>query len=113
MPDGSYAGNPCGFILTRENRSVYFACDTVLFSDMKVIGAAGLDLAALPIGDNYTMGSGRCPGGGSFSLAGSCRSTTAPGRSLPKMPMPGPVRSGRKRASRRIALEPGGNNIDL
>ena len=35
---------------------MYFACDTALFSDMKLIGAAGLDLAAVPIGDNYTMG---------------------------------------------------------
>jgi L-ascorbate metabolism protein UlaG (beta-lactamase superfamily) len=56
MPDGSYAGNPCGYVLAREGRRAYFACDTALFSDMKLIGAAGLDLAALPIGDNYTMG---------------------------------------------------------
>ena len=56
MPDGSYAGNPCGCVLAREGRRAYFACDTALFSDMKLIGAAGLDLAALPIGDNYTMG---------------------------------------------------------
>ena len=56
MPDGSYAGNPCGFVLAREGRRAYFACDTALFSDMKLIGAAGLDLAAVPIGDNYTMG---------------------------------------------------------
>ncbi len=56
MPDGSYAGNPCGFILARDGRKAYFACDTALFSDMKLIGSAGLDLAALPIGDNYTMG---------------------------------------------------------
>jgi L-ascorbate metabolism protein UlaG (beta-lactamase superfamily) len=56
MPDGTYAGNPCGYVLAREGRRAYFACDTALFSDMKLIGAAGLDLAALPIGDNYTMG---------------------------------------------------------
>jgi L-ascorbate metabolism protein UlaG (beta-lactamase superfamily) len=55
-PDGCYAGNPCGFVLAREEGKVYFACDTGLFSDMKLIGAAGLDLAAVPIGDNYTMG---------------------------------------------------------
>jgi L-ascorbate metabolism protein UlaG (beta-lactamase superfamily) len=56
MPDGSYAGSPCGFVLAREQKAVYFACDTALFSDMKLIGDAGLELAALPIGDNYTMG---------------------------------------------------------
>jgi L-ascorbate metabolism protein UlaG (beta-lactamase superfamily) len=56
MPDGSYGGNPCGFVLAREKSKVYFACDTAFFSDMKLIGAIGLDLAAVPIGDNYTMG---------------------------------------------------------
>jgi L-ascorbate metabolism protein UlaG (beta-lactamase superfamily) len=56
MPDGSYAGNPCGFVLSRADGTVYFACDTALFSDMKLIGSMGLDLAAVPIGDNYTMG---------------------------------------------------------
>jgi L-ascorbate metabolism protein UlaG (beta-lactamase superfamily) len=56
LPDGSYAGNPCGFVLARPEGKIYFACDTALFSDMKLIGAAGLDVAALPIGDNYTMG---------------------------------------------------------
>jgi L-ascorbate metabolism protein UlaG (beta-lactamase superfamily) len=35
---------------------VYFACDTALFLDMKMIGSGGLDLAVLPIGDLYTMG---------------------------------------------------------
>ena len=56
MPDGSYAGNPCGYVPRPRRPPRYFACDTALFSDMKLIGAAGLDLAALPIGDNYTMG---------------------------------------------------------
>ncbi len=56
MPDGSYGGSPCGFVLQRAEGTVYFACDTALFSDMKLIGAMGLDLAAVPIGDNYTMG---------------------------------------------------------
>jgi L-ascorbate metabolism protein UlaG (beta-lactamase superfamily) len=56
MPDGSYGGVPGGFLLTLEAKRVYFACDTALFLDMKLIGGAGLDLAVLPIGDLFTMG---------------------------------------------------------
>lgn len=56
LPDGSYGGNPAGFLLTAEGRKVYLACDTGLFGDMQLIGEEGLDLAVLPIGDNYTMG---------------------------------------------------------
>jgi L-ascorbate metabolism protein UlaG (beta-lactamase superfamily) len=56
LPDGSDGGNPGGFLLTLEDRNIYFACDTALFSDMKLIGAAGIDLAVLPIGDLFTMG---------------------------------------------------------
>lgn len=56
MPDGSYGGVPGGFVLTLDGARVYFACDTALFLDMKLIGAGGLDLAVLPIGDLYTMG---------------------------------------------------------
>ena len=57
LPDGSYGGNPAGFLITtRDNKKVYFACDTGLFGDMKLYGEEGLDLALLPIGDNYTMG---------------------------------------------------------
>lgn len=57
LPDGSYGGNPCGFLLTTNIGSkIYFACDTGLFGDMKLIGEEGIDLAVLPIGDNYTMG---------------------------------------------------------
>ena len=56
MPDGSYGGVPIGFLLTLEAARVYFACDTALFLDMKLIGQAGLDLAVVPIGDIYTMG---------------------------------------------------------
>jgi len=59
LPDGSDGGNPAGFLLTTaDEKKVYFACDTGLFGDMSLIGAAGLDLAVLPIGDNYTMGPG-------------------------------------------------------
>jgi len=56
LPDGAPGGNPGGFLLTLEKRRIYFACDTALFGDMKLIGAAGLDFAVLPIGDRYTMG---------------------------------------------------------
>lgn len=56
MPDGSYGGVPGGFLLTLGDARLYFACDTALFLDMKLIGAGGLDLAVLPIGDLFTMG---------------------------------------------------------
>ncbi|HEC33665.1 MAG TPA: metal-dependent hydrolase [Chloroflexi bacterium] len=56
LPDGSYGGNPCGFLLTAEGKRIYLACDTGLFYDMKLIGEERLDLAMLPIGDNFTMG---------------------------------------------------------
>jgi L-ascorbate metabolism protein UlaG (beta-lactamase superfamily) len=56
LPDGSGGGSPGGFLITAEGRRIYFACDTALFGDMKLIGAGGLDLAVLPIGDHYTMG---------------------------------------------------------
>ena len=57
LPDGSYGGNPAGFLLTtREGKKIYMAGDTGLFGDMKLIGDEGIDLAVIPIGDNYTMG---------------------------------------------------------
>ena len=57
LPDGAYGGNPGGFVLTLDgNKRIYFACDTALFGDMRLIGAAGLELAVLPIGDLFTMG---------------------------------------------------------
>ncbi len=57
LPDGSNGGNPAGLLLTtNDGRKLYFAGDTGLFGDMKLIGEEGLDLAVIPIGDNYTMG---------------------------------------------------------
>lgn len=47
---------PAGFIIRFGGKSIYFAGDTGLFGDMKLIGEEGIDLAILPIGDNYTMG---------------------------------------------------------
>jgi L-ascorbate metabolism protein UlaG (beta-lactamase superfamily) len=57
LPDGSNGGNPVGFLLvTKDGMKVYIAGDTGLFGDMALIGKEGIDLAILPIGDNYTMG---------------------------------------------------------
>jgi len=56
LPDGTYAGMPMGVVLEADGVRVYHAGDTAFFSDMARIGALGIDLALLPIGDNYTMG---------------------------------------------------------
>ena len=56
LPDGSYGGNPSGYVLTLPAGTVYFAGDTALFMDMQLIGRQGIDLAVLPIGDHFTMG---------------------------------------------------------
>ena len=56
LPDGSDGGVAAGFLLKVGQKRVYFACDTALFSDMKLIGDVGVDLAVLPIGDHFTMG---------------------------------------------------------
>lgn len=56
LPDGAYGGNPGGFLLSLSKHKLYFACDTALFGDMRLIGAGGLDLAVLPVGDTFTMG---------------------------------------------------------
>jgi L-ascorbate metabolism protein UlaG (beta-lactamase superfamily) len=58
LPDGSYGGNPAGFLITPASGGdkVYFACDTALFMDMQLYGDEGLAAAFLPIGDNFTMG---------------------------------------------------------
>lgn len=51
-----YMGVPCGLLVVADGRTLYHAGDTALFLDMQLIGRAGLDLALLPIGDNFTMG---------------------------------------------------------
>jgi L-ascorbate metabolism protein UlaG (beta-lactamase superfamily) len=57
LPDGKYGGNPAGFLLTtNDKKKIYLAGDTGLFGDMRLIGEEGLDLAVIPIGDNFTMG---------------------------------------------------------
>lgn len=55
--DGTYGGQPGGFLLKSEGKMVYIAGDTALHYDMKLLPIYGnLDLAILPIGDNFTMG---------------------------------------------------------
>ncbi|MGS2761517.1 metal-dependent hydrolase [Sinomicrobium sp. M5D2P9] len=57
FPDGSYGGQPGGFIIEGEHKNIYIAGDTALTMDMKLIPMyLKLDLAILPIGDNFTMG---------------------------------------------------------
>jgi len=56
LPDGANGGNPCGLLLKLADGNIYHAADTGLFLDMKLIGEEGIDLAILPIGDNFTMG---------------------------------------------------------
>ncbi|MGJ8665764.1 MAG: metal-dependent hydrolase [Patiriisocius sp.] len=57
FPDGSYGGQPGGFIITAGDKTIYIAGDTALTMDMKLIPLQyKLDLAILPIGDNFTMG---------------------------------------------------------
>jgi L-ascorbate metabolism protein UlaG (beta-lactamase superfamily) len=54
---GVYMGEPAGIILNIEGKTIYHAGDTGLFLDMKLIGEMNaIDVAMLPIGDNYTMG---------------------------------------------------------
>ncbi len=56
LPDGECGGMPAGFLLKADGATIYIAGDTALFSDMSLIGEHGVDLAILPIGDNFTMG---------------------------------------------------------
>ncbi|MFT7073276.1 metal-dependent hydrolase [Patiriisocius sp. Uisw_017] len=57
FPDGSNGGQPGGFILQADGKTIYIAGDTALTWDMKLIPMQyALDLAILPIGDNFTMG---------------------------------------------------------
>jgi L-ascorbate metabolism protein UlaG (beta-lactamase superfamily) len=52
-----YTGMPAGILFSAEGKTVYHAGDTSLFSDMKLIGEQNyIDVAFLPIGDNFTMG---------------------------------------------------------
>ena len=57
MPDGSYGGNPMGFVVMTEEENFYYSGDTSLTLDMQLIPRwAELNFCILPIGDNFTMG---------------------------------------------------------
>ncbi|MFD2585757.1 metal-dependent hydrolase [Croceitalea marina] len=58
FPDGSNGGNPGGFVVSSKNKTIYIAGDTALTMDMKLLPLMfkQIDLAILPIGDNFTMG---------------------------------------------------------
>lgn len=49
-------GVPAGLVVRFGGKTIYFAGDTCLFGDMKLVGDEGLDVAVLPIGDHFTMG---------------------------------------------------------
>ncbi|MGK6349708.1 metal-dependent hydrolase [Parapedobacter sp. DT-150] len=54
-PDGQYAGAPAGYVLQCGGRKIYFAGDTALTLEMKLLEHVGLDWAFLPIGGHFTM----------------------------------------------------------
>ena len=57
LPDGKYGGNPNGYIIKANKKTLYYAGDTALTTEMKLIGEfENVDLSILPIGDNFTMG---------------------------------------------------------
>ena len=56
LPDGSYGGNPMGFLITMDDKTFYYSGDTALTLDMQLIPSwADIAFAVLPIGDNFTM----------------------------------------------------------
>ncbi len=56
FPDGTNGGNPSGIILWLDGKAIHHAGDTALTHNMSFVGEEGIDLAMLPIGDNFTMG---------------------------------------------------------
>jgi L-ascorbate metabolism protein UlaG (beta-lactamase superfamily) len=59
LPDGTYGGTAAGFVLSNEanNETIYYAGDTALCNDMSYVGEQyRINIAVLPIGDNFTMG---------------------------------------------------------
>ena len=57
LPDGSYGGNPMGFIILTDEKNFYYSGDTALTLDMQLIPVfAEIEFSVLPIGDNFTMG---------------------------------------------------------
>ena len=57
LPDGTYAGNPAGFVVESGEGNFYYSGDTALTLDMKLIGeSTAIKFAVLCVGDNFTMG---------------------------------------------------------
>jgi L-ascorbate metabolism protein UlaG (beta-lactamase superfamily) len=57
MPDGSYGGKPCGFVIKTNEKTFYYSGDTALTYDMKLIAEQfNIDFAFLCLGDHFTMG---------------------------------------------------------
>ncbi|MCB9169052.1 MAG: metal-dependent hydrolase [Flavobacteriales bacterium] len=56
LPDGTYGGNPGGFVVTTSEGAFHHAGDTALMSDMRWLDRHDLKFAFLPIGDHFTMG---------------------------------------------------------
>jgi len=57
LPDGTYAGTAAGFVIEIDGKVIYYAGDTALTQEMKLIGELfNIDYAFFPIGDNFTMG---------------------------------------------------------
>lgn len=57
LPDGAYGGNPMGFVIESSEGNFYYAGDTALTYEMKLIGDyRKINFAFLPVGDNFTMG---------------------------------------------------------
>jgi L-ascorbate metabolism protein UlaG (beta-lactamase superfamily) len=67
FPDGTYGGQPCGYIFRFSDKNMYFAGDTGVMSDMSIFPQlyGNIDLAILPIGGHYTM----CPRKASFAAS--------------------------------------------
>lgn len=56
FPDGSYAGTPCGFVISGDDKTFYYSGDTALTLDMQLIPERhNINFAFLPIGSNFTM----------------------------------------------------------
>ena len=67
FPDGTYGGEPCGYIFRFPGKNLYFAGDTGIMADMSLFSQifGAIDLAILPVGSHYTM----CPRKASFAAA--------------------------------------------
>lgn len=55
LPDGTYGGNPMGFVITSDAGNFYYSGDTALTLDMQLLSGFDIDVCLLPIGDNFTM----------------------------------------------------------